>query len=85
MLFRLLHILIAVSLLPKDIGVLAAPQHAVNQIPSSFSLLLRRRLSTGSTGVTGYTDNTGEYAWLVDVVIRGQTFSLELDTGSETS
>lgn len=85
MLFRLFHFLIAVSLLNTNIGVSAAPQHAVNQIPRSFSLSLRRRLFTGSTEVMGYTDNTEKYAWLVDVLIRGQTFSLELDTESQTS
>lgn len=67
--------------------MLAAPQHDMNEMPGSFSLPLQRRLQTesGSTDVTGYTDNTGEYAWLVDVTIRDQTFSLELDTGSETT
>lgn len=82
-----IHFVIAVSLLHTRTGVLAAPQHDMNEMPGSFSLPLQRRLQTesGSTDVTGYTDNTGEYAWLVDVTIRDQTFSLELDTGSETT
>ena len=85
MLFISLHFLIAVSLLGTKTGALAAPQHAVNEMPGSFKLPLQRRLLTGSTDVTGYTDTTGEYAWLVDVSIRDQTFSLELDTGSQTT
>lgn len=48
-----------------------------------------QRRSSGKTnltaGVTGHTDNTGEYVWLVPVDIRGQTFQLELDTGSDTT
>ena len=85
MFFIFLHFLIAVSLLRTETGALAAPQYAVNEMPGSFKLPLQRRLLTGSTDVTGYTDNTGEYAWLVDVSIGDQTFSLELDTGSQTT
>lgn len=77
-----------ILLLYANVVSTVPPKYLTSSTTSFGNDLLQRR--SGGTNrftasVTGHTDDTGEFVWLVPVGIRGQTFLLELDTGSDTT
>ena len=83
MLFAFLYLLSAFSLGFSRIAAALALSQSGDR--NGLHSALQQRAVTDPVDIIGYTDNTGEYQWMANVKIAGQTYRMIIDTGFSTT